>query len=314
MLFDGHSDVVYALNRERQRGGQDVFRRRYLQPFRQGQVEGGIFVLWSNPEVHIPASVQIQQQMQTLHAELEQAGDVLMMLRSPEDIRLATNRNSIYFLLGVEGLDGCVQSETVIDWLYEQGVRHVGLTWNEANGFAGGVYADGGLTEPGRKAVQRIQQKNMLMDVSHLNDRSLRDVLLLADGPIIASHSNSRRLCDVPRNLTDEQIRAIAETDGVIGINSHPPFLHACEEKQDLQHLADHVIHIAELAGTEHVGFGLDLNYWEEDADAAGLPELKHYGQTQQFLALLKQRGFAEKELQQICRDNFLRLVKRSLA
>ena len=314
MILDGHSDILYGMNQKRQQGETDVFRRCYEKWFRQGQVEGCIAVLWSNPDMAVPAAVQVAQQLQTLKQELEMCGDEITLLRSADDLVQAQQQGSIYFLLGVEGLDGCPQNEARIDWLYEQGVRHVGLTWNGANDFAGGVHTSDGLTDLGRRAVRRIQKKRMLLDVSHLNDGSLRDVLLVADGPVIASHSNCRRLCDVPRNLTDDQIKAIAATGGLIGINSYPSFIASAREKQDLQHLTDHLVHAAELVGTEHVGLGLDLNYWAEDGTTAELPELQQYQKAEALLQLMEQRGFAKEEIRQVCRDNFLRLLQGALA
>lgn len=313
MILDGHSDILYALNREKQYGIRNVFRQKYLPRFQQNGVEGGIFVLWGNPEISVPAAVQVQQQMQTMQQEMKESADVLMMLRNAEDMEEAVKLKKIYFLLGAEGLDGYQQDENCIDWLYEQGVRHAGLTWNMANSFAGGVYSSTGLTETGRKAVKKICSRKMLLDVSHLNDTSFRDVIKLADGPVIASHSNSRKLCDVPRNLTDEQIKAIAASGGVIGVNSHPPFVHKELNKQNLEHLANHLIHIAELVGTEYIGFGFDLNYWDDSDDAEGLEELKQYRQAVSFLHYLKQRGFNGKELQQIARENFLRMIQYAL-
>ncbi len=314
MIFDGHSDILYGMNQKWQQGETDVFRRCYENWFRQGQVEGSIAVLWSNPDMAVPAAVQVAQQLQTLKQELETCGRIITLLRYEDDLIQAQQQGSIYFLLGVEGLDGYPQEAESIDWLYEQGVRHVGLTWNGANDFAGGVHTGGGLTDLGRHAVRRIQKKRMLLDVSHLNDRSLRELLYVADGPVIASHSNCRKLCDVPRNLTDEQIKAIAATGGMIGVNSHPSFVHICQDKQDLQRLADHVIHMADLVGVAHVGFGFDLNYWEEDAHAEEMKALKGYQKLEQFLALLRKRGFAENELEAICRGNFLRLLRQTLA
>lgn len=313
MIVDGHSDVLYGMNQKRLRGDADGIGS-YLDWFLHGRVEGCIAVLWSNPDLDVPAGKQIAQQLQTLQQVMHTNGDTWMQLRNRTDLTQVQRRGCRFFLLGAEGLDGYPQRIESIDWLYEQGVRHVGLTWNGGNQFAGGVYTDDGLTELGRHAVRQIQHKHMLLDVSHLNDRSLREVLSVADGPLIASHSNCRALCAVPRNLTDWQIKAIASMGGVIGVNSHPSFVHACREKQDLQHLTDHVVRMAELVGTDHVGFGFDLNYWEEGDQAEELKALKGYDQLGQLLDLLQQRGFDENERNAICRDNFLRVMGQVLA
>lgn len=314
MIFDGHSDILCALRRWREQGETNVFQRRYQPLFQQGMVTGGIFVLWGNPDEPTPLNLQVNQQLQTLKAELVVDNPALCMLTHPQQLELLSTNDTVSFLLGAEGLDAYPQAESTIDWLYNQGVRHVGLTWNYANSFASGVLAEGGLTALGRNAVKQIQQKNMLLDVAHLNDASLRDVLMQADGPVLASHCNCRKLCNHRRNLTDDQLKAIAATGGVIGVNSYPPFISTEEYQWDLQHLTDHIVHMAYLVGTEAIGLGLDLNYWDDSADAVVLPELANANQAGQLLPLLKERGFSDGEIQQICSDNFLRLVRQALA
>ena len=308
MLFDGHSDLLYGMNRWYQRGERDIFRRRYGEALAQGPVMGGIFVLWSNPQAAQPAAEQLAQQLHTLQAELALA-EQLALVRGADDLARCGRQQKIALVLGIEGLDGCAQDESAIDWLYEQGVRHVSLTWNGANGFASGVHGWGSL-----KAVRRAQRRQMVLDVAHLNDASMADLLRLADGPVLASHCNSRRLCKVARNLTDQQAKAIAASGGVIGVNSHPPFIGNDAAHQDLQHLADHIIYFAQLLGTEHVGLGLDLNYWDESAASPSAEGLTGYGQCQELLQILAQRGFHADELGQLCRENFLRVLRQSLA
>ncbi len=311
MLFDGHSDLLYGMNRRYQRGERDIFRRRYGEALAQGPVTGGIFVLWSNPQAAESAAEQLAQQLHMLRAELALA-EQLVPVRCAADLAQCGRQQKIALVLGIEGLDGCAQDESAIDWLYEQGVRHVSLTWNEANGFASGVRGWGGLTAAGKEAVRRAQRRQMVLDVAHLNDGSMADLLRLAEGPVVASHCNSRRLCKVPRNLTDEQAKAIAATGGVIGVNSHRPFIGDAAH-QDLQHLADHIVYFAQLLGAEHVGLGLDLNYWDESAAPPSAEGLTGYGQCRELLQILAQRGFHDDELGQLCQGNFLRVLRQIL-
>ena len=222
MIFDGHSDILTALTQFVQKGEAQPFTDHYLQTFVQGQVEGAIFALWADPAQKLPLAEQIAQQLQALHYLLKEER-VFQLILGQKDLEPAGAQGKLYCLLGAEGLDGYSQEEAAIAWLYQQGVRHVGLTWNYANQFAAGVLDCGGLTALGKRAVKRIQQSAMLLDISHLNDASAADVLRLAQGPILASHSNCRRLCGHPRNLTDDQIKAVAATGGVVGINSYPP-------------------------------------------------------------------------------------------
>ena len=272
-------------------------------------------MLWGNPEEERAVQEQILQQLQTVQAEVEAAQGAFQPIYDRADLleldKRAETTDGVRFLLGVEGLDGCAQDIDAIEWLYAQGVRHVSLTWNGGNAFAAGINAVGGLTALGRLAVRRIQEKGMLLDVSHLNDLSLRDVLWETRGPLVASHSNSRSLCDVPRNVTDAQAKAIAATGGLIGINSHPPFIAQDKGKQDLEHLSDHAAYLADLVGVTHVAFGFDLNYWEENG--TGLHILKNYAQTEHFLQLLERRGFSKQEIAQLARENFLCLLGQVL-
>ena len=129
------------------------------------------------------------------------------------------------------------------------------LTWNEENLLACGAGGnpDRGLTELGREAVRRMQRLNILPDVSHTSDRSFWDIMDLAEGPVIASHSNCRALCDVRRNLTDEQLRAIRDTGGVVGVNVSHDFVHKEPRQQTAAMLARHAAHMAEVMGPEHV-------------------------------------------------------------
>ena len=305
MLFDGHSDILYALERRRRNGERDVFRSHYLWNFQRGKVEGSIFVLWGNPEEERAVQEQILQQLQTVQAEVEVAHGALQPIYGRADLLELAERtetaDGVSFLLGIEGLDGCVQDIGAIEWLYAQGVRHVSLTWNGGNAFAAGINAVGG----------RVQEMGMLLDVSHLNDLSLRDVLWETRGPLVASHSNSRSLCDTPRNVTDAQAKAIAATGGLIGINSYPPFIAQDKGKQDLQHLSDHVAYLADLVGVTHVAFGFDLNYWEGNGTEWHI--LKNYAQTEYFLQLLERRGFSKQEIAQLARENFLRVLGQVL-
>src|SRR5690606_30161839 len=119
-------------------------------------------------------------------------------------------------------------SVEILRIFYRLGVRAVGLTWNYRNELADGqaeAESGGGLTRAGRAVVREMERLGMLIDVSHLSDASFEQVLEVAEGPVFASHSNARRICRHPRNLTDEQIRAIAARGGVIGINFAPQFL-----------------------------------------------------------------------------------------
>ena len=166
----------------------------------------------------------------------------------------------------------------MIDEYYEYGARHASLTWNEENKLATGVRGDSnrGLTQIGKKAVKKMQDKGMIVDVSHLNDKSFFDVIDITSSPIIASHSNSRALCNSMRNLTDEQLKAIRDVNGVIGFNSYKGFIDENKEKQNINRGIDHIKYIADKIGIDHIGIGFDYNEYFEDEDAPYIKGLEN--------------------------------------
>ena len=206
-IFDGHSDIWTDVTQRTLKGENNILKKYHLDKLRKGQIEGSIFVIWKDPYA------RSMQFVDSIKKELEYCKDSVLIVRSYENIEKALAENKFYILIGLEGLSSIGENLDLIDFFYDFGARHASLTWNEENALATGTRgnADRGLTELGKKAVKKINQKNMLMDVSHLNDKSFWDVVNVTDKPIIASHSNCRALCDVSRNLTDDQLSKIAE-------------------------------------------------------------------------------------------------------
>ena len=166
----------------------------------------------------------------------------------------------------------------------------------------------GAAAELGRQAVRRMQELGMTVDVSHLNDRGFWDVMKLARGPVVASHSNCRKLCDVRRNLTDEQLRAIRDTGGVVGINSHHGFVHRDPGEQTVETLARHAAHMADVMGIEHVACGFDFcHYMGPGNESAG--GLETAARTENFFRCLERLGMTERERSMVARENFLRVL-----
>ena len=220
----------------------------------------------------------------------------------------------LYAFLAVEGMSAVGADSWGVDWYYGQGVRLGMLTWNESNALAAGAGGDpqAGLTEAGRRAVRRMGELGMAVDVSHLNDGGFWDVVDLAAGPVIATHSNCRALCGVPRNLTDDQLRAIRDTGGVVGLNAFHGFVHDEPRQQTARTLALHAAHMAEVMGVEHVGCGFDFCAFMGPGNegAEGLESAAHI---QNLFYWLEQLGMSRQEREMIARDNFLRVLRQIL-
>ncbi|SFU85687.1 dipeptidase [Alicyclobacillus macrosporangiidus] len=202
-----------------------------------------------------------------------------------------------------------------LDLLCAVGLRHAILVWGESNAIAsgpGGLFRPGmrqGLTAFGRRVVQTLTARGAVVDLSHLDDASIDGVLDAVDGTVIASHSNARALCDVPRNLEDRHIREIGRRGGVIGLNSYPNFIDP--GMPTLDRLVDHAVHIASLVGVEHVALGFDFtDYLPGDTfrvhPGAGLRRVEDVPRLMETFA---KRGFSDGEIRQIAFDNAARVM-----
>ena len=144
------------------------------------------------------------------------------------EVREAAGRGHVAVLMGVEGGHAIENSLEKLETFYRRGVRYMTLTWNNGNDWAGASMdpvRTGGLTPLGGQVVRRMNELGMLVDLSHVSDSTVADVLAVTTRPVIASHSCCRALAAHPRNLTDDQLRAIARNGGVVGINFFPVFL-----------------------------------------------------------------------------------------
>lgn len=229
----------------------------------------------------------------------------------------------MYAFIGLEGLKSIGEDVDMIDEFYKFGARHASLTWNEENPLATGARGskDRGLTDLGRKAVRKIQDLGMILDMSHINDKSFWDVLDVATGPVVATHSNCRALCDQARNLTDEQLKALADTGGMVGLNSFNEFVHPVESEQTVDNLVKHLIHMVEIMGIDHVGFGFDFSEFLEGATLSsfssqatpytiGLEDASH---VPNLIAAIRKAGFSEEEIEKFAYKNWHDLIRRVL-
>jgi len=164
-------------------------------------------------------------------------------------------------LLALEGAEGLEGSFAALRLLHRLGLRMLGPTWNDANWAADGAMEPrgGGLTQAGRELVKACNELGIIVDVSHLSERAFHDVLEESSRPVVASHSNARSVCDHPRNLRDDQIRAVVETGGLIGLTFVPWFVKEGEEVAP-EDLIPHIERVLELGGEDHLALGSDYD------------------------------------------------------
>lgn len=319
MVFDGHSDLLYDVTRRRLAGEDHVLERCHLDRLRHGGVEGLALALWTSAaggetfwadvsEARTDAD-RTEIMMACARAEFAEC-PWLAVVRTAEEAKQAGAEGKLYAFLAIEGMAAIGEDLGGIDHYHRFGARIGMLTWNEENRLATGAGGDpcSGLTELGRQAVRRMQDLGMLVDVSHLNDGGFRDVMRETCGPIIASHSNCRALCDVRRNLTDDQLRAIRDTGGVVGLNVHHAFVHADPARQTAKTLARHAAHMAEVMGIEHVACGFDFCEFMGPGNE-GAEGLENCAHIQNLFYWLEQLGMSARERELIARENFLRVL-----
>lgn len=191
--------------------------------------------------------------------QLAQHAALVEQVRDARDIRSIVDAGRCAAVFTVEGGSFIGEDTDRIHEAADAGVKMLTLTWNDKNAIASGNKTGDGLSHFGREAVRVLEQRRVAVDVSHLNDRSFWDVLDAAQRPVAASHSNARAVCGHPRNLTDDQFRAIAERGGIVGLNFCQRFLtdasHATRDD-----VLRHVDHMLELGGERVLALGSDYD------------------------------------------------------
>jgi membrane dipeptidase len=195
------------------------------------------------------------------YEQIYKYGDYISAAQCRNDILENKRDKKISALLTLEGAEPLEDKLANLLVFYELGARAVTLTWNEKNLVGNGARSGdcGGLTSFGKKVVAKMNELGMLIDVSHLNEAGFWDVYELSEKPFIASHSNSCEICPHCRNLTDDQIIALAKRGGVMGINLYKEFV-SPTETATLDDVLNHVDHIINLVGDDHVGIGCDFD------------------------------------------------------
>ncbi|MCW2899591.1 MAG: peptidase renal dipeptidase [Streptosporangiaceae bacterium] len=248
------------------------------------------------------------------------------LARTVSEIRRAREAGEIAIVLHAQGLHAVDADPGLIESYAALGLRIAQLTYNYRNRLADGCLepADAGLSEAGRAVVRRLNQLRIVPDISHTGPTSSMDIIEMSERPVIASHSNAWSVADSPRNLTDEVIRAVAATGGVIGLCAFPSFVSA--EQPTVHDVARHAVHIAELVGAEHIGMGLDYADEDEDDyeffayDERYYPRppwiwpngIASHADVPVLRAALLAAGFTALEVDGIAGENFLRVFARS--
>lgn len=305
-----HRGQVYRLpsamldvERLRQGGAKAQFFAIYLQSLRMKRVLGP---LMPRDEDYI------ETLMRTFRNTLERHADVIAFAGNWEDLDRNWQEGKISAFLTVEDGRAVKGRMETLEEYHRKGVRLLGLTWNYPNCFgypnsANAVEMKRGLSDFGKEAVGELNRLGILIDVSHLSDGGFRDVARISRKPFVASHSNARALCPHPRNLTDEMIRTVAESGGVIGLNHCPRFLYPGSNENRIEDLVAHLTHMRRVGGRGVAALGSDFD------GISGRLSIKGPQEYEKLAHALAKAGLSEEEIDEIFYKNVERVIREVL-
>ena len=243
-------------------------------------------------------------QMITVLREIEANKKKLALAYDSNAIEKNREAGMMSAILTIEGPAGFGYDPALLEDLYKVGFRITTLGWNEDNVLTGAHTGNIGLTDLGREYVKEAQRLGMLIDVSHISDRGFWDIMDITSGKVIASHSNSRAVWNVSRNLTDDMFQAICKTDGVVGINLYSGFL---GNDPTLDTVCQHILHFMEIDTTgKHIALGGDLDGCDRLPD--GFTGIQDY---QKLAECLLSHGLSEENVYDIFWNNAIGVMGR---
>ncbi|HWQ15755.1 MAG TPA: dipeptidase [Roseiflexaceae bacterium] len=335
-IFDGHNDTLLRLYTAAP-GADTLFGEGKghidLPRARAGGLAGGFFAVYvpadpAHPKVErwdvLPPPLELAYAQRValgmtallFRLEAESQGQ-LAVARTVDEIEACVARGALAAILHFEGADPIDPGLDALEVLYRAGLRSLGLVWSRPNAFAEGVPfrfpstpdTGPGLTDAGRELVKACNRLGIMLDLSHLNEQGFWDVAQISDAPLVATHSNAHALCPTPRNLTDKQLDAIRESDGMVGLNFAVGFLRpdgAQDADTPLETMVAHIDYLVGRVGLERVGLGSDFDgatIPRAIGDAAGLPRL---------LDALRQAGYDDVALRKLAYENWLRVLRQT--
>ena len=253
---------------------------------------------------HISVIKLFELELQTILREVARNSDWISLAYTAEEIRRNAENGIMSALLTIEGTAGISYDLSLLEDLYKIGFRISTLGWNESNPLTGSHITGEGLSPMGREYVREAQRLGMVIDVSHISAQGFWDIMEITNAPVIASHSNSRSVCDVSRNLTDDMFLAICQTGGVVGINQYALFL---GKEPTIDTVCDHICHFLELdPGGKHIALGGDLDGC--DTLPAGFTGVQDYPK---LAAALKVRGLDDQTIMNMYWNNAIGVIER---
>ena len=310
-VFDLHCDTALALLGKTMNEAGALRKNELHIDLERASKLGGYaqcFACFTTPAMQewhgVSPIVVFERELATIQREVDKNKDLISIAYSAEEIEENQAAGKMSAILTLEGTAGIGYDPELLTDLQAIGFRIASLGWNEKNPLTGSHVTGGGLTDQGREFVKEAQRLGILVDVSHISDEGFWDIMKITQAPVVATHSNSRTVCDNSRNLTDDMFRAIVETGGVAGYNGCADFT---GENPTVDTICDHIFHFMELDPTgKHIALGGDLD------GVSKMPEGFDGVQSWPVLAQrLMERGLSEETVMDIYWNNVLGVMKR---
>ena len=327
-IIDGHFDLLSDVAVRRKNGEHKVIERLYYPAFKKGNVTGIVASLFVDSQYLPYGSVSIAlEQIAALHCEISESPELLMLCTCADDFVKAALEKKVGILLSFEGAEP-VSSCLMLHAFYAAGVRGLGLTWSRRNMAADGCdftgnAKKGGLTDFGQMLVKEAESLNMIIDLSHLSDEGVDDVLSITSCPLIASHSNARAVAHNNRNLKDEHLKEIARRGGVVGLNACSIINADTGSTAARRQMLAHLDYMIEVMGEQHVGFGFDFcDLFLKNSSAQDLslmPEFPFdilsggHADIPDFLQNMKEHNYSDERISLLAGKNWLYAFEKIL-
>ena len=338
-IFDGHNDALVKLYRARTDNPQKLFIEGYdahvdLPKARAGGFGGGFFAIFvppsetgdysgmAKPEYDLPLPRQLSSD-EALPAAIAQAGILLKLqdegalkiCHTAADIAACLEAGTLAAIMHMEGAEAIDGDFRALEVLHSAGLRSLGPVWSRPTMFGHGVPfrypgtgdIGPGLTDAGHDLVRICNERRIMIDLSHLNEAGFWDIAKLSTQPLVATHSNAHALCPHARNLTDRQLAAVRDSDGMVGVNFATAFLRPdgqMKQEADLDNMMRHLDHLIEHLGEDRVGFGSDFDgamVPQPIGSVAGLPALRQ---------AVREHGVDEPLMTKLAHGNWLRVLR----
>ena len=253
-----------------------------------------------------------------LNQIIKESKNDIFICKNKEDINDCINKNKIGIILHIEGAEAISENFDSLNILYSLGLRSIGLVWSRPNKYGYGVPfkfpsspdIGPGLTDKGKQLIKKCNELNVLIDLSHLNEKGFWDVAKISSKPLIATHSNVHEICPHSRNLTNKQLQAIKESDGIVGLNFAPAFLRVdgkMEKDTPLEIIIKHFDHLINILGEDRVAIGSDF-------DGATIPmKIKNLSGMINLQEFLLYSGYDKNIIEKLFYKNWLNFLVKNL-